>query len=235
MLVGAAGVSRRRVVGASGLAVEGGEAMAENMTAREIIDALCHRWLQSFMLPNYTPRGWWECDVFEMTKSGYFREYEVKVSRADFFADAAKGTTKRQIVGGRSGCDHVMAMNDERWTCRDCGGRSEEVQVENKHNLLGTGSVRGPSRFWYVVPQGLVKLEEVPAWAGLIEARTQRSLHSRSSSVSIRPVKAAPKIHAEKLDDKIATHARSVCYYRMHELRREMRRLRNAQKETVDA
>ena len=47
------------------------------------------------VLPNYTPPKWWECDVFEITKAGYFREYEVKCSRSDFFNDSLKTRGKR--------------------------------------------------------------------------------------------------------------------------------------------
>lgn len=43
------------------------------------------------MMPNYTPSQWWECDIFAVTKAGYFVEYEIKRTVADFRADAKKG------------------------------------------------------------------------------------------------------------------------------------------------
>ena len=51
------------------------------ITAREIITHLLRkRYRRNFAIPNYSPDGWWECDVFELTPAGTFREYEVKVT-----------------------------------------------------------------------------------------------------------------------------------------------------------
>jgi RNA polymerase primary sigma factor len=36
------------------------------------------------LLPNYTPDKWHECDVFGVTRAGYFHEFEIKLTRADF-------------------------------------------------------------------------------------------------------------------------------------------------------
>lgn len=93
-------------------------------------------------LPNYTPKDWWECDMFGVTKAGYFHEYEIKLTRADFMADAKK--------------------ERKRW-----GAWGTPPVLENKHELLTARSVNGPALFWYVVPEGLVDASEVPEWAGL--------------------------------------------------------------------
>ena len=58
---------------------------------------LRNRFGRGFMMPNFTPDKWWECDVFEVTRNGYFREYEVKVSRSDFLADARKYKARRNV------------------------------------------------------------------------------------------------------------------------------------------
>lgn len=61
------------------------------MTAIEIEDMLVReRWRHGTTMPRYTPGQWWECDVAELTKAGYLREYEIKLSRQDFRADAHK-------------------------------------------------------------------------------------------------------------------------------------------------
>ena len=51
-----------------------------------------------------------ECDLFSISKSGYSNEYEVKISKADFFNDFEKringvGEYKHEIIkrGGRLG------------------------------------------------------------------------------------------------------------------------------------
>lgn len=61
------------------------------MNAKEIQRSLIRdRYRRSFVIPNYTPKGWWECDLFELTEAGYFNEYEVKLTVADFYADRKK-------------------------------------------------------------------------------------------------------------------------------------------------
>ena len=41
-------------------------------------------------MPNFTPVGWWECDIWSVTKAGYAVEHEIKLSVSDFHADAKK-------------------------------------------------------------------------------------------------------------------------------------------------
>ncbi len=110
------------------------------MTAHQIQRVLLrHRYRRNFCLPNYTPAGWFEADVWEVMKdSGLAVEYEVKVSRSDFLADREK------VLGGRAGA------------CR-------------KHEMLAAGHPAGPSRFYFVTPPGLLAVADLPSWAGLIE------------------------------------------------------------------
>jgi len=117
--------------------------------ASAIIRALMYRWLDvhvATVLPNYTPASWWECDVFEITKSGYFREYEVKISRHDFLRDRDKTV--------------------EKWN-----GWDQPKTVENKHELLARGDPRGPKQFYYVAPAGMLSHSDLPVFAGLIEVK----------------------------------------------------------------
>ena len=52
--------------------------------------------------PNITPKGWFESDVFSMTKAGYFVEHEIKLTVQDFERDARKGggTKHRRLADG---------------------------------------------------------------------------------------------------------------------------------------
>lgn len=154
---------------------------------------------QGFCLPNYTPRGWWECDVFATTAAGYFREYEIKLSVTDFKKDRKKSARPYRL-GEKSG-----------WGKPSIG----------KHELLSKGDPRGPVQFWYVTPPGLLFPEPVengnpeavvPPWAGLIEICAQ------GHWLRPREVKAAPRLHGEKFSQKRLDHARSVTYWRMHSL-----------------
>jgi hypothetical protein len=155
------------------------------MNAAEAARAISHRrWQRNFILPCYTPTRWWECDIFELTKAGYFREYEIKMTRADFFADAKKERPFRD------------------------GGISTTA---TKHASMGT--TNGPSRFWFVVPEAMIALNEVPSFAGLIELHTS----PRGKISEIERV-VAPTLHREKIDPKVESHARATCYWRMHRL-----------------
>lgn len=138
------------------------------------------RLARNFVLPRFTPQGWWECDVFELTPSGYFREYEIKMSRGDFLADARKandGVTKHQR----------MRSND------------------------------GPTRFWYVVPWGLVDSMEVPLWAGLIYMRDRGEGHRAQYRWSESEQRPAPTLHRAKSNPETEQKARVACYWRLHE------------------
>lgn len=147
---------------------------------------------RSFVLPRYTPMNWFECDVFELTKSGYFREYEVKMTLADFRNDAKKMRTRYPRPWG-----------------------TPPVQ-ENKHELLKCAYEHGPSEFWYVTPPRLIPREELPFFAGLIELQDLGD--GRRPSYRWMPVTVvtAPRLHRVKLDPKVHEHAIGVCYYRLH-------------------
>lgn len=146
---------------------------------------------RSLFLPTYTPRNWWECDGFELTESGYFREYELKLSVADFRADAKK--------------------------CRIAGWREPNAgQREVKHHLLAAGDVRGPVEFYYVTPVGLLKPESLPAWAGLIELHDRGPGHRPSWRWIVVTKVKAPRLHSSKADPKLRSDVLKCCYYRFH-------------------
>lgn len=159
-----------------------------------------HRWRKNLCVPRYTPAKWWECDLFELTPAGYFREYEVKLTRADFFADAKKG-----------GYDHSIKIP------RDDGWGFNPATVK-KHDLLTAGSTRGPVQFWFVTPAGILNLLDIPPWAGWIEI-VLRNPGSNYSYFVENELKAAPRLHKNKFDPRSVDHARRTMYYRYHELR----------------
>lgn len=140
------------------------------MTAKEIQSALI--WSMrggEIVMPNYTPPKWWECDLFTLSKADIFKEYEIKISRSDFRNDAQKGKRMLRYV-------------DNRWA----------VESVNKHKKLAERDVNGPMRFWFVAPAGIIPIEEVPAFAGLLIAEELKH------GVDFRIEKKAPKLHSEK-------------------------------------
>ena len=123
----------------------------------------------AIVYPNFTPVNWWECDIFRVTSAGYFYEYEIKRTVADFRADRQK--------------------REYNW---------EERTYRSKHMALTQRDTRGPSRFFYVVPAELtVRVEEeLPEWSGLIECAP---VHGRVDLVTIRVVRKALCLHRVKI------------------------------------
>lgn len=127
-------------------------------------------------MPHFTPKGWWECDLFEVTKAGYAREYEIKISRSDFKADADKRKIKWTLDA----------------TCRNW----RQIDLGSKHDKLKNCDAAGPSQFWYVMPITLgIPETEVPEWAGIIHA--EKNEHA-SYGVKLHDVRQAPKLHRVK-------------------------------------
>jgi hypothetical protein len=95
----------------------------------------------------------WESDLLFLTKSDYFYEFEIKVSRADFKNDFKK---------------------------------------VNKHEVLkDSNNHRKPNYFIYAVPEGLIRVEEVPEYAGLYYIM-KNGYYKR--------IKDAPQLHKTKVD-----------------------------------
>jgi len=165
------------------------------MNERKIQDAL-FAWLafeKGYLLscPNYTPADWFENDMFGVTKAGFVVEFEIKISVSDFRADVKKGPSERE-------------KQIARFSSRPFDPRS-------KHDRLADRDPKGPSRFYYVVPEGLVSIDQAPEWAGLIWINHRGRPHVK---------KEAPRLHRVKAAPKVIEHCRSVFYHRFWNLRR---------------
>ena len=154
--------------------------------------------------PNYTPDRWWECDMFAVSKAGYASEFEIKLSLADFRADAKKS---------RETSEDYRAYIDACRAARDEGRHVATVERVKtlKHSLLAQGSDYGPKFFWFVVSDEIREAveAELPEWAGLKVARACTTKYA-----SVRTVKRAPQLHKTKVDDKVLEHCRGVFYWR---------------------
>ena len=161
-------------------------------TEHDIQNILWRRWRHLggvVIIPNYTPAQWFECDIMYLTVAQYMREYEIKLTVADFRADFMKGA---------NGQDHH----------RYVGGLWTKQPYLSKHQRLANGDPKGPKQFWYVTPEGLVSQDDIPDYAGLWWVTDQP--HRR-----IQEVRAAPVLHKAKVEDKVIRHALGVCYWRM--------------------
>ncbi len=92
-----------------------------------------------------------ETDVLSITKAGYIHEYELKISRSDFKADAKKSKFRRYI-------HQVASVN----------------------------------YFYYVYPTGLLKEEEIPNFAGIIE------VHATETKIYFKEVRKPVRIGKQK-------------------------------------
>lgn len=144
------------------------------------------RYSRSIVCPNYTPKDWFECDLIEVTKSGFFREYEIKLTLSDFRADRSKKANKRVFVDGQL-----------------------TTELQSKHQRLADGDINGPVQFWFVCPKGLIPHTELPAWSGLIEVEASNPRRPYCGE-TIR----APRLHRSRLDPKVKEHLMSIFYWR---------------------
>jgi len=175
--------------------------VSEQITERAVQDRLFLA-MQSrcqLILPNYTPAGWHECDLWAVTRSGYAQEYEVKVTVSDFKADAKK-------IDRRYG--------------RYVSGQWVKSDSRRKYDRLTAGDPMGPTMFWYVVPEGLLEGQELPRWAGLIEVEA-----GKYGTVILCRRQDGPRLHNTKVGDRIMAHARGICYWRFWTERRRLDRL----------
>lgn len=157
------------------------------MTERDVQCAIFNdiRSASLLVVPNFTPNGWWECDVWSVTKAGFAVEHEIKLTRSDFKVDSKKS-------------------NSDDWRVRR--GLSP---LRNKHALLADGSPQGPSRFWFVVPVEIAEGLEVPEWAGLKTARL-----SKNGWCFSRIAKVAPRLHKQPTARDEIDRAKGVFYWR---------------------
>ena len=126
-----------------------------------------------------------ESDFFCMTKSGHVIECEIKISRSDFFADFKKTSFRRT-----------------------------SFEIKTKHEILQDKSIIfKPNRFYFAVPDGLIKKDEVPEHAGLIYINDTSTI-----------IKNAPLLHKDKLMNNIhfVRKLMNKYYYRCIDLRKEL-------------
>ena len=93
------------------------------------------------LIPNWTPPGWWEADIAKILPSGRWHEIEIKLSKADFEADARK-------------CERIPSFN-------------MAVANPTKHERLAAGDTSGPNQFYFALSEELAEKVTVPDWAGL--------------------------------------------------------------------
>jgi hypothetical protein len=159
----------------------------------------CRSHASDIILPNFY-LGRYEMDVMKITRTGYLVEYEVKVSRSDFFADFKK--------------QHEVF---DRWVPKGATYREARkkmgvlpLKTINKHQETQYG--RRANRFFFVVPENLISIAECPPHAGLVYylpngrlllARNAPLLHKGKEVVTMADIAHKMAFRELNLRDKI--------------------------------
>lgn len=122
----------------------------------------------------------WESDFFAISKSGYSVEVEVKISRSDFKADEKK-IAKHHLLNHHK----TLVIVERRYPFepyihykdRQAGVVYDpdtwEYRLGDHSTIFFCFPAESiPNKFYYAVPEGLIKIDEVPKWAGLIYIKT---------------------------------------------------------------
>jgi hypothetical protein len=172
----------------------------------------------------------WESDFFAMSKSGYFVEVEIKVSRGDYFRDFEKDKHRvfQALLAKRTHCVTGNSCNGDliceyrygslkrkspyRWSSSDWeetnwavhnGKPGYWVNDFNKVRLRhyteqiyapatriyfhDLANKKAPNQLYFACPANLIKLEEIPSYAGLIYCGNEATV-----------IRRAPYIHKAK-------------------------------------
>lgn len=157
--------------------------MTENSIAYAL--HLQYRAASELTIPRFTPLGWWECDFFRVTNSGFTSEFEIKLSASDYKSDFSK------------------EKGEERCWDRDLRKLVQHAAV-GKHDLLAEMAATGkpipsrpgpgfpPNRFYFVLPREIAEKVEIPDYAGLVIAKPY------GKRVLVDVAKKAPQLHKAK-------------------------------------
>lgn len=138
----------------------------------------------------------WESDKFIETRSGLIYEFEIKVSKSDFKNDFKHKKDKHIILEGeeRYGDKYLpryyecLEENKKRGNWAEMNFR--KYADNDKHYMVG-GHKR-PNYFYYCTPPGIIDVDDVPSYAGLVYV-------DKSGLITIK--KKAPKLHNDKIKD----------------------------------
>ena len=172
------------------------------MTSKQIESALIKNLADKAFpvyLKNYTNQGFNEADILGISKAGMMYEFEIKVSRSDFFADFKKKQHKHRLFSERRAV-HTYNI----W--------KRGKQTDATYDLIVL-----PNRFYYACPEGLIKKEELPEYAGLVYI-------TENEYIEIKP---APILHHHKANEIIYKNIATIlsernewgCAYRSYKFK----------------
>ena len=142
----------------------------------------------------------WESDFLSVTKTGFMHEYEIKISRSDFKNDAKKIDKHEKLTTGQI---------DVYKTRRNWNPDFKEVKMMPRLR---------PNCFWYVCPENMIALDELPDHAGLMYV-TQPNQYGNSY---VTEVKRATKLHKEPITVTQTHKLANAFYWRYWRYRNQM-------------
>lgn len=125
----------------------------------------------------------WESDFISVTRAGLVHEFEIKISRADFKNDFKKDDKHLSL---HSGCCPLS------WHEYPPALRNTALCEPDKLERKETKPTKRPNYFWYVCPPGIIPLDDVPKYAGLIYT---------DAYYQVEPLRAAPRLHKEHITE----------------------------------
>lgn len=165
------------------------------MNANQIQNALYHEYCKSskLIVPNVYVYHKYESDLLRVTKAMYTIEYEIKLTKSDFCADFRK--SHNTIVGIKN--------------------RRMVYDKQTKHDYYLSG--KGPNEFYYVFPQGLIDLQNVPDWCGVIEVKEYD--YFGQTRLSLHKVQHPHRLHKDVINTHHLNHLYESTYYRYWSLK----------------
>ena len=133
----------------------------------------------------------WESDVIRVTQAWFWTEFEIKVSRPDFFADMRK---------------RLCSWNPNSPTKHDLYASAEPIRRSGMHAKI----LPKPKKFFFVTPAGLIAATDVPSHCGLIELDPEGRHHGLSVVKQATVLPCHTKLSANAIFNLAAKAARKV-------------------------
>ena len=142
----------------------------------------------------------WESDKLLRTQAGYYYEFEVKISRADYKNDFKHKIDKHIILSSvlpKEKAEPIQAsLFDNLYEKK----RKRYPQITWEQIMARWCNVESicidllmPNYFYYAVPEGMLEPDEIPPYAGLV--------YVGEDGKTLRTIVKAPRLHDRKLTD----------------------------------
>ena len=142
----------------------------------------------------------WESDKLLRTQAGYYYEFEVKISRADFKNDFKHKIDKHIILSSTMPDEQAQPIQATLFDNLYQQKRKRYPEITKEQVMERWGNVesicrdkRMPNYFYYAVPEGMLEPDEIPPYAGLV--------YVSEDGKTLYKVVDAPRLHDRKLTD----------------------------------